>query len=60
MKTVLAPNAPWPKKEPDVIVHAYKPKAKRPNPRVFKPDLTEVDFFRETRETLAKMKDKKK
>ena len=59
MKTVLAPNAPWPKREPEVIVHAYKPKAKRPNPRVFKPKPVELDFFRDTHDYLLQRKEKK-
>lgn len=58
MKTVLVEVKPWPKEKK---VREYKPRAPRPNPRIFKPKppLAELDYFREAIEQLAEIKRKK-
>lgn len=57
MKSVIVPTA-WPAEQPKV----KRVRIRRPRPKVYmkKQPISEVDYFREAREQLAEMKQRKK
>jgi hypothetical protein len=57
MRTVLISVTPWP--EGGKPEREYNLKKPRPNPRIFKPKLVELDYFKDTHNELAEMKRKK-
>lgn len=56
MKSVIVPTA-WPEDRPDV----KRVRTRRPRPKVYakKQPIKELDYFREAREQLAAMKQKR-
>jgi hypothetical protein len=65
MKTVLAPNAPWPTNTsptPLVVIDKRRTKARKPGPRNLKEKnlFSELDIFKEARESIANKKRSKK
>lgn len=60
MKTVLAPDAPWSTKPPTVKTkRVYEPRPRAKTYAKTQP-VREIDYFREAREQLAEMMNKRK
>ena len=60
IKTILAPNAPWPKPEP---IQKPKPKKKKKTTKKAAPKIklgNNLDYFADAREQLQAIKDSKK
>ncbi len=64
IKTILAPNAPWPKPEPAPIPKPKpKPKKKKKTTKKAAPKIklgNNLDYFADAREQLQAIKDSKK